>query len=487
MTMNKQFRSLALSLACVLLAGVPLVGCGASAPGETTTAPDNTTPADTSAGVPTTADNYIPDLEVRTFGGEEFCTATFENVNFHYSIITESETGEVLNDSIFRRNQKIEETYDVTLTQHLYADFSADIKNVVLAGDDSYDLIVLRCVEALNWYKEGLLTSAEDLPNINLEKGYWSQSINESLSIAGHQYIAQGAFNLDNYDLTFCLIFNKELADKHQLDDLYQLVRDGDWTMDKMEEYMTVVTDDLNGDTVMDDRDVWGYLAHPKMAAPGFWIGADVTSISKDEDDIPYISMKEQRFVDVFDRIFGLTWDSGAAYMTSGDNSDIPTEIRNMFSGNQSLFMDMSFFYFEQMRSMDTDFGILPYPKYDDKQESYRSRVCYYMPTIVPVSCKDPDFTGYMLEVLNCESYKTVVPAYYEMAIKGKATRDEESIEMLDLIVSTRVIDIGDSTLCSTIRDNFIRDMMLGNNRDLISNVTAKENEINEKLSFMIE
>ena len=93
-----------------------------------------------------------------------------------------------------------------------------------------------------------------------------------------------------------------------------------------MKNYMMLVTSDINGDSVMDENDQYGYTAHPKMTAPGFWIGADELSVVKDENDHPVINMTDQHFVEVFDKIFNVVWDSNASYLTAGDNLDIPTE-----------------------------------------------------------------------------------------------------------------------------------------------------------------
>ena len=57
-----------------------------------------------------------------------------------------------------------------------------------------------------------------------------------------------------------------------------------------------------------------------------------------------------------------------------------------MFSEGKAHFMDMSFFFIEELREMKTDFGIIPYPKYDENQSSYATRLCYYMPTVVPIT-----------------------------------------------------------------------------------------------------
>lgn len=93
------------------------------------------------------------------------------------------------------------------------------------------------------------------------------------------------------------------------------------------------------------------------------------------------------------------------------------------------------------MRGVETDFGIIPYPKYDENQSEYHSRARYYFPSVVPATCQDTDFVGYMLETLNYESYKTVIPAYYETALKTKYSRDAESSGKLDLIFASRRID----------------------------------------------
>ena len=149
------------------------------------------------------------------------------------------------------------------------------------------------------------------------------------------------------------------------------------------------------------------------------------------------------------------------------------------------MFMDVSFFHIGTLRDMETDFGVLPYPKYDEAQSEYYSRVSYYWANIVPITNAKLDMTGAILEALNCESANYVVPAYYEIALKTKYSRDEESAAMLDLIFENRVVDLGDTVLCATIRDGFINQMFTKNNRDIISQVAKKEKTINKQFEKM--
>ena len=58
-------------------------------------------------------------------------------------------------------------------------------------------------------------------------------------------------------------------------------------------------------------------------------------------------------------------------------------------------------------------------------------------------SIQDPEFVGVIAEALNAESWKRVVPAYYDISLKYKGARDEQSVAMLDLIVEGRIFDFG--------------------------------------------
>jgi len=355
----------------------------------------------------------------------------------------------------------------------------------MMAGDGTVPLSIVRCGTDLSFWKENLTYTYDNIPGIDLSKPYWDQGLNDSLSIAGYQYTAVGAANLDIYDLTFCLLFNKDMILNNQLTSPYELVDNGTWTFDKMAEYLEIAVNDENGDGLMDLNDTYGYVSAYKMATPGFWIGGDVMSIGKDEEDMPYVAFGEEQFLNVFEKTFKVVWDTGASWMTE-DGNDIPVDCRTLFKEGKSMFMDMSFFYIEQMRDSDVEFGIIPYPKYDEAQENTRCRVCYYMPYIVSGVCEDVEMVGTILEAMHCYSYEKVIPVYYDICLKTKNARDEESQRMLDLIFNNRVIDIGDSTLCGSLRDNFMAAMMRGNKRNLSSAAAVYSKGILKKLQDAI-
>ena len=423
---------------------------------------------------------YDDNLGEYNFKGEEFKIQTFEDVNIHNRIDTEEEIGELLNDAIYKRNRTIEERFNVVIKEILVTNYSHDkTRSIMLSGDSTaFDLFSARCSDALSAWQEGLAYSYEDIPAIDLSKPYWNQTMNKSITLGGNQYVALGDFNLNTYDITHTMLFNKSMIQDFELEDPYSLVNSGKWTLTMMEEMIKQVILDLDGDGIMNEYDRYGYLAGPKQVLPCFWIAANTLSIGKDENDIPYIAMGDENFVRAFDKTFSMLWDSGAYYLPKDTWADVPPEARNMFSNGQSLFMDMTFIVIESMRSTETDFGILPYPKYDENQENYVSRTEYYWTFQVPSINNELERAGVMLEALNSYSAKIVIPAYYELALKTKFTRDDESSEMLDLILSTTVIDLGDTILCGDIRDGIMKPMFEKNDRNLISKVQKTETTI---------
>jgi hypothetical protein len=96
------------------------------------------------------------------------------------------------------------------------------------------------------------------------------------------------------------------------------------------------------------------------------------------------------------------------------------------------------------LRGMDTDFGIIPYPKWDEYQENYlTTSVAYFSLFCVPVTVRNLEMTGIITEALCVESYKKVIPAFYEVSLKTKLARDDESSEMIDIIRSGLTFDFG--------------------------------------------
>lgn len=473
------YRALAFALLCTLT--LSTISCG-----DTVNDPyvSNTSSDETNESYDTVASDKdeLPELK---FGGREFRILAAESTAYKGYIDVAETNGDVLNDTIFEANRAVEARFDVSIVQESLGAVEANDTGakIILAGDHEYDIISFTDRNALQHAVDGLLLSYADMPYIDLSKDYWCQSINESITINGKQWLAYGDFNLSVYDYTYTLLYNKQLHEELQLDDLYTLVEDGKWTLDVFNKMCISAVFDLNGDTIIDKNDRYGYSAVSKQISPTLWIAAGVTSIKKDSNDLPYFSMaSDSKFQEVYEKIIDICY-SNDVWCKDNYNGNV-TNVQYFREGN-SLFQTTSFGLLDNSyyREMEIDFGVIPHPKYDESQENYYSRVEGGRIFAIPVTTEDTEFTGLMLEALSASAHENIIPVYYETAIKTKYSRDDESSKMLDIIMDSRVYDLGDTFWCKQIRDGFIMNLFYSGSKDLASAIAQNKESVEAQIS----
>jgi hypothetical protein len=118
--------------------------------------------------------------------------------------------------------------------------------------------------------------------------------------------------------------------------------------------------------------------------------------------------------------------------------------VEKMFGEGRSAFLEFSLISMETLRVYDTvEFGVVPSPKYDEEQEKYITMMNAATSLFcVPITVSDTDYVGIILEAWSAESYRKTIPAYYEIALKTKYSRDDESAAMLDLILDAATVDL---------------------------------------------
>ncbi|MGN1128702.1 MAG: hypothetical protein ACI4T6_07075 [Candidatus Flemingiibacterium sp.] len=479
---KKSIRFITLLLACLMAAS-----CGESGSAD----PDATVSggSETTSSAPETVAPDKDELPEKDFEGREFKVLACESTAYKGYIDVEESNGDILNDSIYESNRAVEDRFNVVIKQEILGAVEANntATKLLAAGDHEYDIMSMTDRLALQQAVQGLLISYADMPYIDLEKDYWCQSINDTMTIGGEQWLAYGDFNLSVYDYTYALAFNKQLIGELNLDDPYELVNSGKWTYDAFNEMCVSAASDLDGNTVMDDKDRYGWSAIFKQVSPTMWVAAGVNSIKKDSDDLPYFSMSgDQQFQDVYEKIVDIAWNNNAWYI-SDRNANITED--TMFLNGNALFQTTSFGLLDTgyYRDMKIDYGILPHPKWDENQDSYYTRVEGGRIFGIPITTPDTEFTGVMLEALSASAHENVIPSYFEVCLKTKYTRDDESAQMFDLIMNTRVYDLGDTFWCEKVRDNFMATLFKTGSKDLASAIASNKDNVEGSIQETID
>lgn len=448
---NTYFKS-GLFFGAVLLSLLILISCSDNQSGGVNNTKDATNDSDTEA---TETTLLYPNLEPQDFEGYEFKILTQPRELWadwedwaHRDIYAEEPNGDIINDAVYNRNIKIEDKYNIRISESKVEGFDNMVKNTVMAGDYAYDLICPPTMTLGNFARNGYLYNLLRVPNIDLSMPWYDQSAVRDLAVGDYLYGITGSLILLDDDATTAMIFNKQVLGDYSLENPYDLVNNNVWTFDKFLEMTLNISEDLNGDGelyILDDK--FGAIVQDD-ALYSFFNGMGERFVGKDSDGYPVISFGSDKTYAVMDKINALMLDKDHVVNlhTYEGKFLIYQWQTEMFSQNHALFSWIRMRVVETLRNMETDFGILPLPKYDESQTEYYSLMNPHTSATfaIPISNPEVERTGMILEDLSAESMYTLQPAYYELNLGTKFIRDEESSEMLDIIFSSRIYDIGD-------------------------------------------
>ena len=438
--MKKSFIKLT-SLFLLLAMLISAVACA-----ETGSVDDTTASAQTEANADapviteaeTTAINAENILGLRDYTGE---TLTFfsriYNGPWGSDLMAEDINGTVLNDAIYKRNTTISEKYGITIEEQESGNitFREQVGNRIASGDTSYQVLYMGLADAAFASQSGFLLDLTEMENIHLEGQWWTQSSNAAWSIGGRQYIATGAITTTDDRAIRTMFFNKDMIEELQLETIYNLVDRNEWVYEKFFEYVEVAKKD-DGDGVVTLNDTFGVSAQVTF---GFMMtmGSGEMLVQKDADDLPYLAVTDNpRFIDVVNYLTEKIAGNDGVYL--GADQDI----RDIFGNGRSLFWAEVLNHAETLRmNYDLNFGIIPMPKYTSEQENYHQYTTGYCNTVIcfptTTTGNELDFASFMVEAMAIESVETVVPAYYEICLKGRYVDDAESAAMLDIITTS--------------------------------------------------
>ena len=349
----------------------------------------------------------------------------------------ESETGDVIDDAVYKRNRTVEARFNITI-EATFPDATVEdyvntlFERAVKAGDDLWDYALFHHMFGSWSVQKGLCLNWYSLPHINFEQPWWAPWITKAYTIDGKSYLALNDMGTDSITHTSVLFFNKDLVRENSLENPYELVRAGKWTLDKLSDYVKGVARDINGDGIMNENDLYGITGSGGMSFQ-FMYAADQQVVKLNEENYPEIILNSEKMINIFDKCKALFHGPDSSI---GDIYDWGA----IFKSKRALVTTGSIGNaLRSFRDMETDFGIIPYPKYDEAQENYYTHLNAHGPIMtVPMTISDPEFAGMIIEALAAEGYRTVKPVLIDVALKTKQVRDEDSVEMIDIILEGR-------------------------------------------------
>jgi len=437
--MKKNLRFSSGLIAAMLL----LASCGQSGSEPETTTASGTTPEETTADYLST----IPDAD---FGGNPFrilVHSASDRINTHAG----EENGEVINDTLYRRDVYIAERFN---TEVIYTEFAArgaalnEANKLITAGEDAYEMILTSPFDGTGKLTQnGMLMDLSAIEALDLSQPWWNADMTEASTWGGKTFIAAGPIALNYCYSPYALYVNLIKAENMNLGNLYDIVDSGKWTIDEMNRLMKGAEQDVNLDgsyTVADNF----MLTVTLESGNAFFVGCGGHMMEKNGDDAKF-TIETNQSMDILDKLNSIMTQDGVVVT---DNLGSYTEGAGttsykvaLFTNSQTLFCAAPLQWgVLSFRDMHDDFSVLPYPKLDEAQSKYYTNGCTYFPisVAIPVTTSRADEVGAVMEAMCYYSYQNIMPEVRGTVLSAKIARDEGTVRMFDLIYENIVIDV---------------------------------------------
>jgi hypothetical protein len=403
------------------------------APIAATTVPETESPYDSNGFLK----DRIPDSI--NYGGETVNVLYWSNAkNVEY---TAEDDGDSVNSSIYYRNLAVEERLGITFNWvGEKGDYGQrkEFNNLIasdLSGDCLYDIIsaysTTIAMAATYGYALDLMQYSDKLA---LDMPWWGADLTDMATINGKLFFATGDISTNYLLRMYGTFFNKTIITNNNLENPYDLVDSGDWTVDKFLSIASTMTGDLVGSGDI----VYGFV-HDEITVEALFYGSDLCFVDKDGDDMPKLSdsWNGDRAQTLIEKV--------SSYCKTASVLGDAKQDENTFTAGNSLFIIYPLdFAMNYLHGSSVDFGIAPIPKFDKDQKDYSTALNYkYSLYMISNGTDIPEIAAYALEALASSSYRTVTPNLYEVSMKIRYTTDSTSQRMIDHIRNGVSFEVG--------------------------------------------
>ncbi|MCI8387088.1 MAG: hypothetical protein HFE63_01310 [Clostridiales bacterium] len=451
-----------LTLTLLLCAAILASACASDTQSDET----SSLPTDTTAPTDETNGLFVKD--------ELPANLDLHNEKIRFSVIStrlnefyiEEASGDIVNDAVYNAKKNVEERLncEVEFVPFLYTSWNdrAAYKNLVgssiLSNSDDFDILSSTSYMS-DFLLQGYFMDIADKPYIDLDKPWWWDGMWKNIEMNGIIPYITGDFSLGSIKSMMCMFYNKDIGADFGIENIHDIVFDGKWTLDKLEEMITLTYTDLNGNTKVDEEDRLGLVLEGSNYTTGFYEACGMKAFEKTSNGLEFV-FDNAHCVEVIQRLCELIHNNDGAIIRGNDSSNFIAD-EALFNNGNVLITGGWFGCTESYRNLTFDYTILPYPKFDENQKDYMSTaLTTYSSFGLPVTCQRIDSSCAVLEAFASEYYRNVIPAYFEIALKVKYTSDDETSAMFDLIRSST---------------NFSLDMILTNAFDYLADIQFKD------------
>lgn len=355
-------------------------------------------------------------------------------------------TGDPIVDEEVKRTLYIEERFNVTMKTtwvQTAGQGVVTLQQSEMAGGGDYDLMYPHPNEGIELLLTAqLLTDLGDLQYLNLDKAWYNQSQVKNYEANGKLYLVTSDISLPGQGLG-SMICNLDLYRSMGFEeDLYEVFENGEWTIDKLIEYVKESNTYSEGTT----NRTYG-LTYQANNTTGMMAAMGQNILQKNSDgqfEIALGGKNTERLVTMANKLSELLYKTdGNVFIGESYVAGFPTSQHwlNFTSGN-ALFtnMDIGILY-HNLRNLSFEICYLPLPKLYATDDY--TALCGGGFFAIPRQAKNLEESSIIFESMSIYSYEHIRPTFFNTILQGRLSKNEKDYEMLNYIHSIKTFDFG--------------------------------------------
>lgn len=415
-----------------------------------------------------------------------------------YVLNVAEQTGDIINDAVYVRNEAVSERLNM---QFVFTDkfamngedFGVLISSFVMADSDEYDILHAVQYSAAQQLLKNFFLNMAPLEYLDFDAAWWATDYIKEATIGDNKiFFASGDISLGHIRHMSCSFFNKTVYENYFGDpnDLYQLVYNGGWTLDALAQHAKACYNDVNGNGKKDEDDHLGAGVIISNLTDHFTYDAGIRATTRNSEGIPELTMNNEKTIAFTQKLYSLFYENEGVFVYPPTDETNYITLPGKLKNNELLILFGWLHTSDHLRDMAADYGVIPFPKFDEAQQTYLS-LPHDIATVycLPITCTTAEMSAAVMEAMAFEGYKTVIPTYYEVALKMKYFRDSDDMAMriVDMIHDNPVTDF--AYIYNYALGNIglvMRDLMGGKKSDFASHYATIEKSVMTKLDELV-
>ncbi len=390
------------------------------------------------------ADKYLETAVKYNFGGNTVIVAVTAASRMNIESGGEEDTASY-SYALYKRNLKVEEKLNCKLRyfesdeETLYNELSDAVKSGLYYAD----LLATPQHITARLAVDGYLFNLRSLPFIDLTKEYFDAAAISQLT-GGHYIYALAGDAVRSPEDFACVYFNSNIVKASNYSgNLYALAKSGGWDWDTLLKIALaserlVSLDERYAGTIDDEaRYEFAYLL--SGSSGNHFVVNTVDTVPQASLPQSASGLAELCYSIFYESNFNFAYGS----TDTEEKADENISLRNLtdFISGKSVFHIGTLADLESLSECNVNWGVLPIPKYDVKQEGYYTA----MPkdaflAAVPAKTTNPDGLAALLDTLFAASAGYLRDVFVEYQLYN-TVRDNSSLDMIDIIWQSAYYD----------------------------------------------